>query len=149
MTRRPASSASFQKGSTEKCGWLAGTKRAANILAAEEKKGTAVATQALSEALAKDNFWGVQAEWIDGELFGYDVRGWYGQFAYAVKDATPYCRYERYEPTEGVPGDTWEAVRLGCAWQLDKNNEVTFEYMWGERGDVDTGQWGVQWQTGL
>jgi hypothetical protein len=93
--------------------------------------------------------WGVQAEWIDGELFGYDVRGWYGQFAYAVKDATPYCRYERYEPTEGVPGDTWEAVRLGCAWQLDKNNEVTFEYMWGERGDVDTGQWGVQWQTGL
>ncbi len=93
--------------------------------------------------------WGVQAEYIDGEQFGYDVSGWYGQFAYAVRNATPYARYERFEPTEGLPGDAFEAVRLGCAWQLDKNNELTFEYMWAERGIQDVGQWGLQWQTGL
>lgn len=93
--------------------------------------------------------WGVQAEWVDGELFGSDVSGWYGQFAYAHQNKTPYLRYEQYDPTEGQPGDMFEAVRTGCAWQMDKNNELTFEYMWAESGGVPVGQWGVQWQLGL
>jgi len=93
--------------------------------------------------------WGFQAEYIDGELFGSDVNGWYGQLAYGAKSATPFVRYERFEPTEGTPGDLFKAVRAGCAWQIDKNNEITLEYMWAERGDVPVGQLGVQWQTGL
>lgn len=93
--------------------------------------------------------WGLQAEYIDGELFGFDVNGGYGQLSYAIKDKTPFVRVESYDPSKGVAGDRFKAVRAGCTWQLDKTNELTLEYMWAERGDTPVGQIGLQWQAGL
>lgn len=93
--------------------------------------------------------WGVQAEWVDGKLFGYDVNGWYGQASYLVGGkGTAYCRYEEYEPTDDatVPGDLFHAWRIGYALQLDKNNEFTLEWMPASRAGNDVGQFGAQWQ---
>ena len=96
--------------------------------------------------------WGVQAEYVDGRLYGYDVNGWYTQGSYLVgSKGTAYVRYEEYEPTDtpAVPGDLFHAWRIGYARQVDKNNEITLEYMPARRGSFDVGQFGVQWQAGF
>jgi hypothetical protein len=96
--------------------------------------------------------WGVQAEWVDGKLFGNDVTGWYAQGSRLVGDnGTAFVRYEEYEPTDtpAITGDAFHAWRIGYAYQVDKNNELTFEYMPARRGSTDVGQFGFQWQAGF
>jgi hypothetical protein len=93
--------------------------------------------------------WGIQGEWVDGELYGYDVNGWYGQASCLVGQGTAYARYEEYDPTDtsALTGDLFHTWRLGYALQLDKNNEFTVEWTPARRGGTDVGQFGVQWQT--
>lgn len=91
--------------------------------------------------------WGFQAEFVDGELFGADVRGGYAQVARNNGAGTTYFRYEKFDPTQGLPGDTFNAFRLGYAYQLDKSNELTLEYMDADRSANEVGQFGFQWQT--
>jgi len=93
--------------------------------------------------------WGLQGEYIKGRLFGQEVDGFYGQVMRTLGPGTAYARYEQYDPTDDIVGDLYSAWKLGYAWQLDKNNELTLEYMNAERGEVPVGQWGFQWQFGF
>jgi Tfp pilus assembly protein PilP len=99
--------------------------------------------------------WGVQAEYMDGEFFGNDIRGWYGQVAYnrgGTSKGTPYVRYEEFDPHQGMDTannqQTYTSLRLGYAYQLDNHNELTLELQDAEQGSVDYGQLGLQWQLG-
>lgn len=93
--------------------------------------------------------WGFQTELIDGKLFGSDVRGGYGQLARLVGDGTAFLRYETFDPTRGLDGDSMKAWRLGYAYQMDSCNELTLEFMDAERAGVQVGQVGFQWQMGF
>lgn len=95
------------------------------------------------------NPWGFQGEYLQGRLFGQEVKGFYGQVARKLGGGTGYVRYEQYDPSLDVDGDLFDAWKFGYAWQMDKNNELTFEYMTAERGAVPVGQWGFQWQLAM
>ena len=91
--------------------------------------------------------WGFQAEYLNGKLFDADMHGWYGQAAYNNGGkGTPYVRYEQYDPNEAVGGDTYMSLRLGWAYELDKNNEFTLELQDADRSGIDYNTAGVQWQ---
>ncbi|MEN6642708.1 MAG: porin [Armatimonadia bacterium] len=92
--------------------------------------------------------WGFQTELVDGKLFGYDVRGGYGQVARLVGDGTAYLRYETFDPTRDLDGDSLRAWKLGYAYQLDSRNELTLEFMDADRAGREVGEIGFQWQTG-
>lgn len=90
---------------------------------------------------------GFQGEFLDGEMFGKDVQGWYGQVAYNKGGpGTPYFRYEQFDQDQATMGNTFVGWRLGYAYQVDKNNEVTLEIHDAHAGSIDYGQLGAQWQ---
>lgn len=99
--------------------------------------------------------WGLQSEFIDGKLLGHKIRGWYGQVARSLGKGTPFVRYETYDPARDVPSDTYTALHLGYAYQVDKNNKVTLEWVdanrdnLNPRNEVDYGNFGLQWQCGF
>lgn len=94
--------------------------------------------------------WGFQAEFLDGDLFGHPVQGWYGQVAYNKGGkGTPYFRYEQYDTDQDSAGNTFMGFRAGYAYQLDKNNELTVEWQDADYADMDYGQFGFQWQLGF
>ncbi|MCE5238561.1 OprO/OprP family phosphate-selective porin [bacterium] len=93
--------------------------------------------------------WSLQGEWIIGRLFGQEVTGFYGQIARKVGQGTPYIRFEQYNPSKDIFGDLYNAWKFGYAYQMDKNNELTLEYLYAERDTVDVGQFGLQWQFSL
>lgn len=99
--------------------------------------------------------WGVQGEYIDGELFGHDIRGWYGQAAHCVGKGTQFARYEWFDPQRDVSGDAYKALHLGYMYQLDANNRLTLEWINADRKpapltpEIDYGQLGLQWQMGF
>ncbi len=99
--------------------------------------------------------WGFQAEYLDGSM-GPDIDGWYLQVAHNVNKATPFVRYEVYDPDKDVGGD-FSGLHIGCAYQLDSHNELTVEYLDAEMTypskpafsgpcGGDYGQIGIQWQ---
>lgn len=99
--------------------------------------------------------WGFQAEYING-TWGFPVaisnrEGWYGQVAYNKGGvATPYVRYEQFDKANTTEcADTYMALHLGCAWQIDKYNEITAEVTDAHLGDTDMDYSGVQWQIGF
>jgi hypothetical protein len=93
--------------------------------------------------------WGFQAEYSDFDLLGTEREGWYGQVAYNQGSYTPFFRLESYDTDKNVVGDTLDGWHLGCAYQVDKRNRVTLEYVGMDRLGVDYGQTGLQWQLGF
>ncbi|MEI6501644.1 MAG: porin [Armatimonadota bacterium] len=102
--------------------------------------------------------WGFQAEYLRGK-WGIPTattttsnrEGWYGQVAYNKGGmATPFVRYEQFDKANlTLAADTFMALHLGCAWQLDKYNELTAQYTDAHLGITNMGYSGVQWQIGF
>ncbi len=90
--------------------------------------------------------WGFQGEYLDGSLMGHDIDGWYLQAAYQKDAATPFVRYEVFDPNKSASGDTYTGLHIGCAYQLDKHNEITVEWVDADQCCTDYGQFGLQWQ---
>ena len=98
--------------------------------------------------------WAAQAEYVDGELLGADIDGWYGQVEYApVPEGTAFARYEQYDPMTATPGNEWDAWHLGYAQWIDPYNELTIEYTDGtNEGDLtqcSREEIALQWQLGF
>lgn len=97
---------------------------------------------------------GFQAEYMQGELFGADIDGWYGQVSYTglTEGGTAFVKYEEYDPDTDSSGNEYDAIHVGYAQHLDPNNKVTVQYTNGEnKGGCDTNanQIAVQWQMGF
>lgn len=94
--------------------------------------------------------WGFQAEFLDGEVLGHPIQGFYGQVAYNKGGkGTPFIRCEQYDQNEDARGDTFFGIHFGYAHQLDKNNELTFQITEAHVASVDMDYAGVQWQIGF
>ncbi len=122
---------------------------------------TGVPTTSTREALMghvrwdpPDSQWAVQGEYVDGELFGNDIEGWYAQLEFdPTAKGTAFVKYEQYDPALGVAGNHWDAWNVGYAHWLDSNNEVTVQWTDG-RNRMDTAhpsrdELAVQWQFGF
>ncbi len=104
--------------------------------------------------------WAFQGEYVDGELMGNDIQGWYSQVEYAglKEGGTAFLKYEEYDPTHGPQmratqngsmADTYEALHLGYAQWLDHNNELTVQYTDADMGSSSWDEFGLQWQFGF
>ena len=101
-----------------------------------------------------DSALGFQAEYMQGELLGSDIDGWYGQVSYTglTEGGTAFVKYEEYDPNTGSSGNEYDALHLGYAQHLDANNKVTVQYTNGENkaGCPPTAdQIAAQWQMGF
>ncbi len=96
----------------------------------------------------------VQGEYVDGNLLGNDIDGWYSQLEYdPTPDGTAFVKYEMYDPAHGVPANHYDAWHFGYAHWLDKNNELTFQYTAADNrqvvGNTSRDEASLQWQFGF
>ena len=96
----------------------------------------------------------VQGEYVDGNLLGNDIDGWYTQLEYDPSpDGTADVKYEKYDPAHGIPNNHYDAWHVGYAHSLDPNNELTLQYTSGENrqaaGMTSRDEVAVQWQFGF
>ncbi len=98
-----------------------------------------------------DSALGFQAEYMQGELLGRDIDGWYGQVSYTglTEGGTAFVKYEEYDPDTAAPFE-YDAVHVGYAQHLDANNKVTVQYTNGQHKapipDESANQIAAQWQ---
>lgn len=116
-------------------------------------QATALDRRAIDLVFHKDPApWGFQAEYLRGKWGGASNReGWYGQVAYNKGGiATPFVRYEQFDKANlTVAADTFMALHLGCAFQIDKYNKLTAQLTDAHLSSVDMDYSGVQWQIGF
>ena len=95
--------------------------------------------------------WAFQGEYLEGELFGCDINGYYGQAEYSGLNpgGTGFVKYEEFDPDDATAGDTYEALHFGYAQWLDANNEVTVQYTDADMGSSSWDEFGLQWQFGF
>lgn len=104
----------------------------------------------------------IQAEYVDGKLFGNDIDGGYAQLEYKVSpQGTAFVKAEEFDPNDANPHDSWRALHVGYSHWLDSNNELTLQYSWAynQSGQVAApplrpgpgrrDQLGFQWQLGF
>ncbi len=104
-----------------------------------------------------DNDWAFQGEYVDGELFGNDIDGWYAQVERSglTEGGTAFVKVEEYDPNTAAasPNDAYKAVHVGYSQWLDQNNELTLQYtdgkLQGAPGDQSRDQIAAQWQFGF
>ena len=98
--------------------------------------------------------WGFEGEWATGKMLGRDRDGYRVQGMYATGSGTAYVSYEDFtvDPSIAFPiTDTYDALTLGYAWDLDAANTVTVQYTkadWtsGPIPTVGEDYGGIQWQ---
>ncbi len=103
--------------------------------------------------------WAFQGEYVDGELFGSDIDGWYAQLERSAltEGGTAFVKWENYDPNTAAasPNDEYKALHVGYSQWLDENNEITVQYTDAKDEGVGTGQdtscdeIAAQWQFGF
>ena len=95
--------------------------------------------------------WAVQFEYVEGELLGNDIDGYYAQLERSglTEGGTAFVKVEQYDPDTATANNAYEATILGYAQWLDANNEITVQYTDAEWGSMGCDQAGIQWQFGF
>ncbi len=102
----------------------------------------------------QDCRWAAQGEYVDGQLLGNDIDGWYAQAEYRARPGgTAFVKYDTYDPMKGTPNSDWDAWHIGYTQWLDNNNELTLQYMSGKNradtSDPSRDELAFQWQLGF
>jgi len=127
-TTRPSASTSSGAspgGSAASVGWTASSDPAPTRLTAMRLTSTSTPTPARGASRASTS---TAASWV------------------TTLTATPFVRYEVFDPNKSASGDTYTGLHIGCAYQLDKHNEITVEWVDADQCCTDYGQFGLQWQ---
>jgi len=104
----------------------------------------------------------LQAEYVDGKLFGNSINGAYAQLEYKMTpQGTAFVKAEEYDPNDANASDSYRALHVGYQHRLDANNALTLQYTVGynQAGQVAApplrpgpgrdDQLGLQWQLGV
>lgn len=97
--------------------------------------------------------WAFQGEYVDGNLLGNDIEGWYAQLEYDPSaDGTAFVKYDKYNPAVGVVNNHWDCWHVGYAHWLDSNNELTVQWTNGTNrmmAPSSRDEVALQWQLGF